>query len=234
MRSTAATPFSSGSSPHTRGALAECHGPDSKVGIIPAYAGSTPSRAGRPRHRRDHPRIRGEHSDRVFLRRLSEGSSPHTRGARGRYRRLVWGLRIIPAYAGSTCRGGGSASCRGDHPRIRGEHASATASSCKSPGSSPHTRGAPTMAALVVAAVRIIPAYAGSTFDKLFLCGPGTDHPRIRGEHLCRKARARRQKGSSPHTRGARRRRRTTETSRRIIPAYAGSTLYRHGPYRGT
>ena len=71
-----------------------------------------------------------------------------------------------------------------DHPRIRGEHA--------------------TMAALIVAAVRIIPAYAGST------AGASTRR-RPRG-------------GSSPHTRGARVAQSIQAIQARIIPAYAGST----------
>ena len=52
------------------------------TGIIPAYAGSTRCRR-RPRGRcRDHPRIRGEHLNRIKQELPSEGSSPHTRGAR--------------------------------------------------------------------------------------------------------------------------------------------------------
>ena len=156
---------SRGSSPHTRGAL--------------------PSASRHRARRRDHPRIRGEHRLRVGLRPgaigiipayagstwcdssptwPSRGSSPHTRGALSRTRRC-------PAR-------------RPDHPRIRGEHpcgqralareqriipayagsteTMATAVS-RSPGSSPHTRG----------------ALIGSPPS------PWTawDHPRIRGEH---------------------------------------------------
>ena len=70
----------------------------------------------------------------------------------------------------------------------------------------------------------IIPAYAGSTS-----CGDGhsprpRDHPRIRGEHRRPACRARRQRGSSPHTRGARAARRRLGRLAGIIPAYAGST----------
>ena len=52
---------STGSSPHTRGALTSPIGDVLLVRIIPAYAGSTQASrvgAGRPW---DHPRIRGEH-----------------------------------------------------------------------------------------------------------------------------------------------------------------------------
>ena len=70
------------------------------------------------------------------------GSSPHTRGAQRRRQGLAVGVRIIPAYAGST-----SGVCYGcvdvgDHPRIRGEHAAWIPSIIIASGSSPHTRGA--------------------------------------------------------------------------------------------
>ena len=113
------------------------------------------------------------------------GSSPHTRGAPGCVTRDARRNR--------------------DHPRIRGEHSQAGARD-----------GAPG---------GIIPAYAGSTLPEDVgdrdLWGPSPhtrgarnsrpwrrlgsgDHPRIRGEHLHRAARRRRQGG--------------------IIPAYAGNT----------
>ena len=113
------------------------------------------------------------------------GSSPHTRGAPPMRR-----------TAGSTWR---------DHPRIRGEHVRAArvghvevgiipayAGSTPVPtfamtlawGSSPHTRGAP-------------PRSQGRARR-------GGDHPRIRGEHVSRRAELREVYG--------------------IIPAYAGST----------
>ena len=71
-----------GSSPHTRGALA-----NSEIDH---------------RSKRDHPRIRGEHvcADTFFNGR--RGSSPHTRGAQLRLRRPHAQAGIIPAYAGST------------------------------------------------------------------------------------------------------------------------------------
>ena len=76
-----------GSSPHTRGARAGVLRLFLGEWIIPAYAGST--RAGRARKVRcpDHPRIRGEHSPAHVLAFRQAGSSPHTRGAPGRYGR---------------------------------------------------------------------------------------------------------------------------------------------------
>ena len=133
----------------------------------------------------DHPRIRGEH------RPSKEVSSA--------------GVRIIPAYAGSTGQ-----TCQGQ-TNLR--------------GSSPHTRGARRGHPRVVPPNRIIPAYAGSTVIGLSRhasnhgSSPHTrgalecrrqkvsrvwDHPRIRGEHYEEFAPALAELG--------------------IIPAYAGST----------
>ena len=243
----------------------------SSLGIIPAYAGNTASatmgvdlEAGSSPHTRgtlrwtgprkpnsgDHPRIRGEHVRHVV------------RGARAR--------GIIPAYAGNTY------TCSGrcfiialDHPRIRGEHSNWTVDSPgltwiipayagntplsdlkwrMSAGSSPHTRGTRPRAVsrstcprdhprirgehdgaghAALAVEGIIPAYAGNTrglarFDTL--------HP-----------------GSSPHTRGTRRKEWCRNEHPRdhprirgeheipqidaafawgIIPAYAGNTWF--------
>ena len=54
--------LSSGSSPHTRGALGLEGGVPRDPGIIPAYAGSTSSRSPAKPSPADHPRIRGEHA----------------------------------------------------------------------------------------------------------------------------------------------------------------------------
>ena len=92
-------------------------------------------------------------------------------------------------------------------------------------GSSPHTRGAPDGGARERRRLGIIPAYAGST---RVANPPGAffeDHPRIRGEHRKIQSPIKLMMGSSPHTRGALRRRNITHQARRIIPAYAGSTF---------
>ena len=194
-----------GSSPHTRGAPAPGFSIRPGAGIIPAYAGSTSPRRRSPSARRDHPRIRGEHRSSTVSGSPSHGSSPHTRGAPQRRKIAHHQQRIIPAYAGSTFRGVLGRAQVEDHPRIRGEHTPTRSPPVIAAGSSPHTRGAPSRNRKTVWRTGIIPAYAGSTFDSEFLCGPGTDHPRIRGEHPLPNRR-RGQPG-------------------RIIPAYAGSTI---------
>ena len=130
----------------------------------------------------------------------------------------------IPAYAGSTSPAPAGQGPAPDHPRIRGEHRSTAGTTASRRGSSPHTRGALGILLAIFIQLGIIPAYAGSTQAPARIPHLVQDHPRIRGEHVpavlpcCCGA------GSSPHTRGARRRRRTTGISQRIIPAYAGST----------
>ena len=132
-----------GSSPHTRGALGEDNARDYPGWIIPAYAGSTRMPGTCPKPRGDHPRIRGEHGVEEELDIVVQGSSPHTRGARGAPPDVAAVLRIIPAYAGSTGPAGTPPSETPDHPRIRGEHPSECDEGHIVTGSSPHTRGAP-------------------------------------------------------------------------------------------
>ena len=134
--------------------------------------------------KKDHPRIRGEHD--------RGASAPRA------------GLRIIPAYAGSTIKGLWDGIKSGDHPRIRGEHMLLPIVTKITGGSSPHTRGA---------------HFVGRP--------PGEDHmdhPRIRGEHQIHLNSTGDIRGSSPHTRGAHRPARSRGHHKRIIPAYAGST----------
>ena len=91
-----------GSSPHTRGAPERRRWQDGRRRIIPAYAGSTKKPNPSQPARGDHPRIRGEHGGPADGLHAGPGSSPHTRGARLIVPAAYTGLRIIPAYAGST------------------------------------------------------------------------------------------------------------------------------------
>ena len=196
-----------GSSPHTRGALSEIDRTIDINRIIPAYAGSTIPAAARRWPSTDHPRIRGEHGHRPGLPPILAGSSPHTRGARGRGGRRRARAGIIPAYAGSTRFIEDDSEEDEDHPRIRGEHDVICMGWATGPGSSPHTRGArPNTGAWAMRS---------------------TDHPRIRGEHFSSSLALGGCPGSSPHTRGAPMPLFLFIGVIRIIPAYAGSTLRR-------
>ena len=213
-----------GSSPHTRGAPSRTRQDHRRSRIIPAYAGSTFSDPFVSAPGPDHPRIRGEHYSRTFCVLRIRGSSPHTRGARVVCHEMLLGPGIIPAYAGSTT----ACLCRSisfwDHPRIRGEHSRAWRLLGSGRGSSPHTRGALSAWELFSLAVRIIPAYAGSTGSNHTNPCRRPDHPRIRGEHVSLGGLSPLLYGSSPHTRGAPAWPAGSWRRRRIIPAYAGST----------
>ena len=137
------TVYGKGSSPHTRGALALASHAIGSSGIIPAYAGSTRDVPCVCQTPSDHPRIRGEHRHKGEKHAFQTGSSPHTRGAREFVDRERFPARIIPAYAGSTCRRHRRWRHQWDHPRIRGEHLPEPGFDVGQAGSSPHTRGAP-------------------------------------------------------------------------------------------
>ena len=117
------------------------------------------------------------------------------------------GIRIIPAYAGSTY-------VNSTYPALAA-------------GSSPHTRGARRLDPEHHHRIRIIPAYAGSTLARLMSMVRSMDHPRIRGEHLASSSLHILMHGSSPHTRGAPVGKVVHSVLSRIIPAYAGSTRCR-------
>ena len=221
-----------GSSPHTRGAPAPQPSSGPRCRIIPAYAGSTRERNKLMNTTTDHPRIRGEHTIDDRRRILTNGSSPHTRGARSKSSARRGRGRIIPAYAGSTYKVEGGKKLRPDHPRIRGEHLAVARSAAASPGSSPHTRGAHWVGHPDGGGAGIIPAYAGSTPCRGCRAVCTGDHPRIRGEHLVDPLPSGHDGGSSPHTRGARLRLVEIELAAGIIPAYAGSTSGRRGMER--
>ena len=152
------------------------------------------------------------------------GSSPHTRGAPSVSGETVPVTGIIPAYAGSTSIWRCELSALWDHPRIRGEHFELMMIiPCRS-GSSPHTRGAPSLPIVSFSSPGIIPAYAGSTALSCRHSGSHQDHPRIRGEHIDKAWMIVKIMGSSPHTRGAPFLACGPSGRKRIIPAYAGST----------
>ena len=221
-----------GSSPHTRGAQVH-YGASGRHGrIIPAYAGSTLAVLHEEVRARDHPRIRGEHPARGRAGGQFGGSSPHTRGARGRPAPRPARPGIIPAYAGSTRPAPRPMGLTMDHPRIRGEHRRDRRGATSATGSSPHTRGAPPSTGNVLPRPGIIPAYAGSTGSGAGRRARAGDHPRIRGEHFQEVVRGSVALGSSPHTRGAPPQQQGSSAGTRIIPAYAGSTLYEVYCYR--
>ncbi len=153
------------------------------------------------------------------------GSSPLTRGAH--LNMQVWGhtAGLIPAHAGSTrwwiFRFPGVRA----HPRSRGEHEAAPVAGFHFSGSSPLTRGAPHHDDASGLVLGLIPAHAGSTRSQCALLIASRAHPRSRGEHPSDSPSMLTAFGSSPLTRGARKRLGGPPRTPGLIPAHAGSTL---------
>ena len=91
-------------------------------------------------------------------------------------------------------------------------------------GSSPHARGARFVSRGIMDVLGIIPACAGSTYQRYCKWHYRWDHPRMRGEHHTTALRSPHAQGSSPHARGARVGAGQARAVEGIIPACAGST----------
>ena len=152
------------------------------------------------------------------------GSSPRMRGAPISAIVKDDPLGIIPAYAGSTRGECCKISALEDHPRVCGEHSIRLWVEYRGVGSSPRMRGAPRAAAHHPVRLRIIPAYAGSTWSEICANNLRRDHPRVCGEHHTQPDFMPSLLGSSPRMRGALALPTAFCASSGIIPAYAGST----------
>ena len=155
----------------------------SGFGLIPAHAGSTAFIVQSILAARAHPRSRGEHFRREWLVVVRMGSSPLTRGAPPPGPPAIELMGLIPAHAGSTVIGGGIVDGWGAHPRSRGEHVHPSGRACPRWGSSPLTRGAPSVNSWYEPDWGLIPAHAGSTLCRMRCSWRTWAHPRSRGEH---------------------------------------------------
>ncbi len=216
---------SRGSSPHTRGTRDADGHPARGARFIPAYAGNTCSPKTTGGRHSVHPRIRGEHIETGILSFEGAGSSPHTRGTHHQTPRRRPALRFIPAYAGNTSPFRADVKKPPVHPRIRGEHMPRRSLGRPIRGSSPHTRGTPSVRLWRVQIDRFIPAYAGNTPALSPMMSAWAVHPRIRGEHGFSYSSSFTIFGSSPHTRGTPEQSLLLGNCRRFIPAYAGNTV---------
>ena len=111
-----------GSSPLTRGKRRDTGDGYDGAGLIPAHAGKTTVADSRAERTWAHPRSRGENLFPITPLRLTEGSSPLTRGKRARTVLGVAVPRLIPAHAGKTQSAPPTASPNPAHPRSRGEN----------------------------------------------------------------------------------------------------------------
>ena len=111
----------------------------------------------------DHPRSRGEYPWDSEYNNVVKGSSPLSRGIRGRYNSGRLRHRIIPALAGNTLANLDARRQGRDHPRSRGEYLVPEGLDLGSDGSSPLSRGILRITDVPVNVVRIISALAGNT-----------------------------------------------------------------------
>ena len=218
-----------GSSPLTRGKRLERDRRHRDERLIPAHAGKTQPAPSRNGVGAAHPRSRGENPFERSRRALIDGSSPLTRGKRGRHMDDRPRRRLIPAHAGKTPLARWPRGPRQAHPRSRGENGGDLAHLEISTGSSPLTRGKHASGGGDSGAERLIPAHAGKTAGVESRSRSRRAHPRSRGENCRRALLAGRLRGSSPLTRGKPLPERGLRLRRGLIPAHAGKTVGKCG-----
>ena len=150
-----------------------------------------------------HPRSHGENVIDDGEARTGGDSSPLTRGKRGARHDLVDCVRLIPAHAGKTPCGAARRAGTPAHPRSRGENV--------------RVLGARS-------SVELITAHAGKTRVARGVRRAIAAHPRSRGENYKSATLTRSSSGSSPLTRGKRRRIDPVPETVGLIPAHAGKT----------
>ena len=213
-----------GSSPLTRGKLAQLVHSVVRVRLIPAHAGKTSVVTGPSPPGAAHPRSRGENGSQESRDRRRRGSSPLTRGKLYLLSLDFNTPRLIPAHAGKTQTVYKQISQWSAHPRSRGENLAGRRATSPDLGSSPLTRGKPSLAEVLPQDARLIPAHAGKTYGRVHRGPVAPAHPRSRGENTRADARYLHGRGSSPLTRGKPRVGGRRRESIRLIPAHAGKT----------
>ena len=133
-------------------------------------------------------------------------------------------MGLIPAHAGKTRCATPAQFGRRAHPRSRGENASQSRADDLVQGSSPLTRGKPSVKPGCSTRAGLIPAHAGKTSVWRVMAGTPAAHPRSRGENSPPSGRGMRTTGSSPLTRGKRCPLGCACGGCRLIPAHAGKT----------
>ena len=216
----------SGSSPLTRGKPHNVGARLAQVGLIPAHAGKTRRNLLARLRAPAHPRSRGENLKQVARDVNRAGSSPLTRGKPARARDSIRPARLIPAHAGKTSTCGRRSTSWTAHPRSRGENHARKVAKPGDKGSSPLTRGKRRDHAGRGPVLGLIPAHAGKTRGRPGRSFRRPAHPRSRGENSMVAGAARAAAGSSPLTRGKRRRPTQQPRLAGLIPAHAGKTQF--------
>ena len=216
-----------GSSPLTRGKRCGLGSSSLTRGLIPAHAGKTVRRRPRWCRRWAHPRSRGENEPPTRATWPASGSSPLTRGKPRLVGADLSPGRLIPAHAGKTCPRPLPRARPAAHPRSRGENQRGEDLLCGGAGSSPLTRGKPSLRPPPRPRSRLIPAHAGKTTPQNQRRTACTAHPRSRGENYSTCPFRRAVPGSSTLTRGKQPHSPRLDRELRLIPAHAGKTSIR-------
>ena len=130
-----------GSSPRGRGTLLRAVRRRRRRRVIPAWAGNTVADLHSSILSSGHPRVGGEHNELLSGTDPFDGSSPRGRGTLKMAHRNEKRERVIPAWAGNTCRPDYRSAKPAGHPRVGGEHPLLRCSSRSNCGSSPRGRG---------------------------------------------------------------------------------------------
>ena len=215
-----------GSSPLTRGKRQAFRSFHHCRGLIPTHAGKTPTRTSRTPPPTAHPHSRGENGTRRCSALASRGSSPLTRGKLWVRPTSKLRRRLIPTHAGKTSGLPLVFLGLGAHPHSRGENESVAYGIPPMLGSSPLTRGKLGRFSGEGIASGLIPTHAGKTWMRPTTASCAAAHPHSRGENpLCGEPDLR-LAGSSPLTRGKRRRVRHDRGASGLIPTHAGKTRH--------
>ena len=213
-----------GSSPLTRGKLTQPKLLSATGRLIPTHAGKTLRGSRPPAGSRAHPHSHGENSASMRLKATRQGSSPLTRGKLHVHGSFSFVEGLIPAHAGKTRSRRWPTGPRRAHPRSHGENNIRADLRVSPEGSSPLTRGKPSVKPGCRTRAGLIPAHAGKTTSPGTTPPPPRAHPRSRGENSrvwpCFSTAA----GSSPLTRGKRSVQTAVAVMAGLIPAHAGKT----------
>ena len=152
------------------------------------------------------------------------GSSPLTRGKPHSVPELPIRRRLIPAHAGKTAISSLYSAGLAAHPRSRGENSGGEDGHSIGFGSSPLTRGKPSIVRNPACRAGLIPAHAGKTPAPQADGNQEQAHPRSRGKNRAGARNPVMETGSSPLTRGKPALHRPETHTPRLIPAHAGKT----------
>ena len=215
--------WTGGSSPPMRGTVLKPRLAGAKHRFIPAYAGNSIQQTRALFWTPVHPRLCGEQTTPLLAELDATGSSPPMRGTGIRFWSVASCWRFIPAYAGNSAAGSGSAGLPSVHPRLCGEQSARSLLCRPLIGSSPPMRGTGPMPATTRGWRRFIPAYAGNSRAGWSWRQTSPVHPRLCGEQTPGSAKATCAGGSSPPMRGTGGHVRALYARSRFIPVYAGN-----------